>query len=105
VYNMEKIEQAAAILKQVAQPEKIILFGSYARAEAQRDSDLDILVVEREVKDRVAEIARLNRALGFLRLPIDLLLVSQEKFEYWSDTPGNVYYRAKREGKVIYEAS
>ncbi|MDY0269744.1 nucleotidyltransferase domain-containing protein [Trichloromonas sp.] len=102
---MEKIEQAAAILKQVAQPEKIILFGSYARAEAQRDSDLDILVVEREVKDRVAEIARLNRALGFLRLPIDLLLVSQEKFEYWSDTPGNVYYRAKREGKVIYEAS
>lgn len=105
MYNMEKIEQAAAILKQVAQPEKIILFGSYARAEAQRDSDLDILVVEREVKDRVAEIARLNRALGFLRLPIDLLLVSQEKFEYWSDTPGNVYYRAKREGKVIYEAS
>jgi hypothetical protein len=50
-------------------------------------------------------MARLNRALGFLRLPIDLLLVSQEKFDYWSDTPGNVYYRAKREGKVIYEAS
>ncbi len=105
MYNMEKIEQAAAVLKQVAQPEKIILFGSYARAEAQRDSDLDILVVERQVKDRVAEMARLNRALGFLRLPIDLLLVSQEKFDYWSDTPGNVYYRAKREGKVIYEAS
>ncbi len=105
MYNMEKIEQAAAVLKQVARPEKIILFGSYARAEAQRDSDLDILVVEREVKDRVAEMARLNRALGFLRLPIDLLLVSQEKFDYWSDTPGNVYYRAKREGKVIYEAS
>lgn len=105
MYNMEMIEQAAAVLKQVAQPEKIILFGSYGRAEAQRDSDLDILVVEREVKDRVAEMARLNRALGFLRLPIDLLLVSQEKFDYWSDTPGNVYYRAKREGKVIYEAS
>ena len=103
--NQQSIEKAAAVLKRVAKPEKIILFGSHARAEARDDSDLDILVIEKEVTDRVAEIARLNRALGPLRLPIDLLLASRETFEYWADTPGNVYYRARMEGKIIYEKS
>ena len=101
--DRQSIEKAATVLRQVAKPEKIILFGSHAREEARVDSDVDILVIEKEVGDRIAEIARLNRALGSLRLPIDLLLVSQEMFDYWSDTPGNVYYRARMEGKVIYE--
>jgi predicted nucleotidyltransferase len=103
--NQQSIEKAAAVLRQVAKPEKIILFGSHAREEARVDSDLDILVIEKEVGDRIAEIARLNRALGPLRLPVDLILVSQEMFDYWSDTPGNVYYRARKEGKIIYEKS
>jgi hypothetical protein len=34
-----------------------------------------------------------------------LLVVSAEKFEYWRDTPGNVYFEAAREGKILYEAA
>jgi len=30
----------------VAKPRKVILFGSYARGEAEEDSDLDLLIVE-----------------------------------------------------------
>jgi uncharacterized protein len=101
----EAIEKAAELLKEAASPEKIILFGSHARVGAGEDSDVDILVIEGEVKDRVAEMVRLNRALSPLRLPIDLLVVSREMFDYWSGTPGNVYYRANKEGKVIYEAA
>lgn len=103
--SQEAIEKAAELLREAASPEKIILFGSHARDDAREDSDVDILVVEREVKDRVAEMVRLNRALGPLRLPVDLLVVSREMFDYWSGTPGNVYFRANREGKVIYEAA
>jgi len=103
--SQEAIEKAAELLRLSARPEKIILFGSQARADAREDSDVDILVVESEVKDRVGEMVRLTRALGPLRLPVDLLVVSREMFDYWADTPGNVYYRAKTEGKVIYEAA
>ena len=53
----EKIRAAVAILVREAQPERVILFGSYARGEAKADSDLDLLVVEREVRHQHAEIA------------------------------------------------
>jgi predicted nucleotidyltransferase len=101
----EKIAEAAKILLDAARPRKIILFGSYGRGEPAGDSDVDLLVVEADVKDRVAEMARLNRALSPLRISVDLLVVSQETFEYWSTTPGNVYFDAVSEGKVLYEAA
>ncbi|WP_429885849.1 nucleotidyltransferase domain-containing protein [Geoalkalibacter halelectricus] len=101
----DQIVKASKLLVQAANPEKIILFGSYARAEARSDSDIDIMVIERDIDNRVAEMVRLNREIAFLRLPIDLLVVSREMFEKWSDTPGNVYYRAKKEGKVLYESA
>jgi predicted nucleotidyltransferase len=34
-----KIENAAKILAEAARPEKIMLFGSYARGEAREDLD------------------------------------------------------------------
>ena len=55
------------------------------------------------VPDRVAEMVRLNRVLSPLRMPVDLLVVSEERFYYWSDTPGNIYFTARTEGRVLYE--
>jgi uncharacterized protein len=101
----EKIAEAARILSDAVRPRKIILFGSYGRCEPLDDSDIDLLIVETEVKDRVAEMARLNRALSPLRISVYLLVVSQEMFEHWAITPGNVYFDAIREGKVLYEAA
>ncbi len=100
-----KIEKAIALLREAAQPRKIILFGSYGRGEGRGESDIDLLVVEAAVTDRVAEITRLNRILSPLRLAIDLLVVSQDMFDYWAATPGNVYFAASSEGKVLYEAA
>ena len=49
----EKVQAVVQRLIQVAKPKKIILFGSYVRGEATRDSDLDILVVTgSEVQER-----------------------------------------------------
>jgi predicted nucleotidyltransferase len=101
----EKISEAARILAQVARPQKIILFGSYGRGAPREDSDVDLQVVEAEVEDRAVEMTRLNRALSPLRISVDLLVVSREMFEYWATTPGNVYFDAIREGKVLYEAA
>ena len=42
----ETIKKAVDRLVEVAHPQKIYLFGSYARGDAREQSDLDFLVVE-----------------------------------------------------------
>lgn len=101
----ETISALTKLLIKAAQPTRILLFGSYARGNASEDSDVDIMVVEQNLQDRLTEMVRLNRLLRSLDVPVDLLVVSEEKFNYWRDTPGNVYYEAAAEGKVLYEAA
>ena len=100
-----KILQLTELLREAAMPKKIILFGSQARRDAGAHSDFDILIVEPRVKNRVAEMVRLSRVVSPLRVPVDLLVVSEEAYEYWSTTPGNVYYQARTQGKTLYEAA
>jgi predicted nucleotidyltransferase len=103
--NTETIKRLTELLIQAAKPKRIIMFGSQARGEAGEDSDLDVMEVEEGVSDRAAEMVRLNRLLRSLDIPVDLLVVSAEKFNYWCDTPGNVYFEAATEGEVLYEAA
>ncbi len=101
----EKLGKLTQLLVEAARPKCIILFGSHARGEASEDSDVDILVVEEKPADRLSEMIRLNRLLRTVGVPVDLLVVSAEKFDYWRDTPGNVYFEAASEGTVLYEAA
>ncbi len=101
----EKLRQAVERIVELAAPQRVILFGSRARGGGRADRDADLLVIEREVTDQAAEMTRLRRALSPLRMPVDVLVVSAEKFTYWADTPGNVFFEASREGRVLYEAA
>ena len=103
--DTETIQRLTELLVKAAKPNRIIMFGSRARGEAGEDSDFDVMVVEDAVSDRVGEMVRLNRLLRSLDIPVDLLVVSAEKFNYWCDTPGNVYFEAATEGEVLYEAA
>ena len=97
------IQEAVELLRKAANPAKIILFGSYARGEPSEDSDLDFLVIEKELEARRLEMVRLSDALRPLRIPVDVLVASEKVFNEWADTPGTVLYEAAREGKVLYE--
>ncbi len=100
----QTIEEAVRRLVEASAPRKVILFGSYARGSAGEHSDLDLLVIEREVVNSHREMVRLHDTLRSLRIPAEVLVTSEEIYDQWQDTPNTVYYDAAREGRVCYEA-
>ena len=88
-----------------AHPRKIILFGSRARGDGTAESDLDLLVVLSSVKDRRAEMVRLQACLSGLGVPTDILVFSEQQVEKWGDVPGTILYPALREGILVYDAA
>ena len=98
----KKIEEAVKLLLNSAQPQKIILFGSQAKGESTVSSDIDLMVII-DVTNRIKEAVRLRRILSPLRMSFDIIVVSKERFEYWRETPGNVYFEADTEGQVLYD--
>ena len=94
-----------SLLLEAAPKSRVILFGSHARGDADADSDVDFLVIEPQVQNRYAEMVRLREVLRPLLIPVDVLVVSQEKFDYWRDTPNTVYHRAAKEGRVYEQVA
>jgi predicted nucleotidyltransferase len=68
---------------------RVILFGSHARGDAGPDSDLDLLVIEPEVRSRRAEFVRLRKRLRGLGIPIDLIVVDSSHVEEWGGDAGH----------------
>jgi predicted nucleotidyltransferase len=80
---------------------RVILFGSHARGEAHDQSDVDIMVIEPEVENTAEESVRLHRTLKDLRIPVDVLVVTEERARRWSKVKGTVVERALREGRDL----
>ncbi len=80
---------------------RVILFGSHARGEAGKHSDLDFLVIEPEVEHPGVESVRLRRALGELVVSADIIVVSARRAGEWRDVRGSLIHAALAEGREL----
>jgi predicted nucleotidyltransferase len=103
--NQSILDAARRVAAAASCPLRIFVFGSYARGDADEGSDLDLLVIEREVPDKAGEYLKLHRAVGSIGVGVDVLVFSQEEFERRSQVLGTVPYWAKKEGKLLYDAA
>lgn len=99
----QTISQATQVLAQNFKPEKVILFGSYARGNFNENSDLDLMVIENTVVEKMAETIKLKKALRFLKIPLDVIVTDASSFNEKKNVPGTVYYWANKEGITLYE--
>lgn len=86
-------------------PERIILFGSQARGDAQADSDIDLLVVVPEEIDRHGLVEAIRTELADIAVAKDVSVTTPAHIERYGDVIGTLLEPALREGVAIYVRS
>lgn len=87
------------------QPQKVIIFGSYAKGTATIKSDLDIFVI----KDTELPMANRNSDLKHLLysslIPIDIHVYTPEEVEEYSKEQFSFVNSVLKSGKTVFEKS
>lgn len=99
-----EIRCIAEQLRKSVNPQKIYLFGSFARNEEQTDSDYDFyLVMSDSVTDRLSVSQKAYRSLrGLKRRSVDIVVGSVSGFQE-RKTRKTLENIVHREGLVLYE--
>jgi predicted nucleotidyltransferase len=97
------LREAIERIVQQFKPSRIILFGSWARGQADPDSDLDLLVILPTIEDKRQMAIRIGNALSDLPISKDIVVTTPEEIAARGDIIGQVLRPALREGKVVYE--
>src|SRR6056297_1726926 len=92
------------ILKKIIafyKPQIVFLFGSQARNDANKDSDIDFLIIKETDKPkrlRALEFRKIIRGQNYY--PLDILVYTPQEFEQESKIIGTIAYHIKEEGKI-----
>lgn len=99
----KRVEECVTNLKQEFNPEKIILFGSYARGEANDDRTLDLMIIAR-TNDRFFD--RIKRALLACKggqPSIEPIVYTPNEFDLLLSQGEGFLEDALEEGIVLYD--
>lgn len=97
----EKIERYISKLVEEIDPQKVILFGSFARGDFHQGSDVDLVVIadwSQGFLDRIRILLELNS-----ELPLEPIGYTPEEFSKMLSQGNRFAQRILEEGIVIYE--
>ena len=104
-------KQIQAIVQRIVagyQPDRIILFGSYAYGTPTEDSDLDLLVIKagdgRRKIDRIVEVSGLAHSIPDAPA-MDILVLNYEEEQRARQIRFIVEHKALRDGRQLYAAA
>jgi len=95
----------ADIARKIAEPlnpEKIILFGSYAWGKPDKDSDLDLFVIMESTERPIKRAASIRRILKDGYVPMDILVRTPEELRHRINIGDPFIKKILRDGQVIY---
>lgn len=99
----QKLKEITDKIVKEFQPEKVILFGSWAWGEPGPDSDIDLLIVKDSQQSRIEREREVSRLLYPRELPIDILAYTPEELEKSINGNRNLFLEdIVRNGKVLY---
>ena len=75
------VKEIVTRVVRTSRPDRIILFGSAATGNMTRDSDIDLLVLQRPPSDPREERLRIRKVLRGLGLSFDIIVMATDRFE------------------------
>ena len=101
---METIQEMGRMIGERFGPRRVVLFGSYARGEANVNSDVDLLVVMDSDAPRLERSVPIRRAISERWIePVDIIVRSPMAVEKNRDRRYTLEYEAMKDGVVLYE--
>ena len=88
----------------LANPRRVILFGSAVRGQMKKDSDFDMLVVVGKSVHRRQMAQKIYRGLHGVGISVDVVVVTEADIKKYGSRTGTVLKPALKEGRVVYEA-
>ncbi len=101
--NENLVREIVQRIVSVTRPDRIILFGPASTGQMTKDSDIDLLVLERDPQDHRGTRLRIRQALEGLGHPFDVIVMPTERFEESKNVIGGIAYPANKYGRVVYE--
>ncbi|HAM97083.1 MAG TPA: nucleotidyltransferase domain-containing protein [Marinilabiliales bacterium] len=84
-------------------PEKIILFGSYASGNPNEDSDLDLFVIKDTDLPRPQRTVQVRKMIYGSMIPIDLIVYTPKEIDESKENKFGFVYEVLNTGKTLYE--
>lgn len=97
-----------SITKKIAsqfQPQKIVLFGSYAWGEPTADSDIDLFVIQESDKNQLDRARAIRKELFGFGTPTDLMVLTPSEVEKRLSQNDLFVKHILDKGKILYEQS
>jgi predicted nucleotidyltransferase len=93
------------IVSEIDEIAQIIVYGSAARGDGDRSSDIDLVVLTERVThaNRLDYIRRIRRLFRGWNIPLDITVLTPGEFRKGKSMPGHIASTCSREGKVIYD--
>lgn len=101
----EKIKEVADKIAREFQPEKIILFGSFAWGTPTEDSDIDLLVVKETNERRIERAKKVRHLLHDNSVPMDILVYTPSELQEKISVDRNLFLEdVVNNGVILYAA-
>ncbi len=98
------VERAVAAIAQRCRPQRIIVFGSFARGDTHELSDLDLIVVAQTDERFFDRIGRVRDACADVNVDVRPLVYTPAELAQMLDEGNDFLETALAEGVVAYEA-
>ena len=102
--DLPLFEQIVAFIISKISPERIVLFGSYARGENTQNSDIDILIIMKNLENERKITGQLYKALldENISTPIDFIAIDYDKYNTLKSRVGFICKTIEQEGQILY---